>query len=148
MLFQKSILAVFITGFFFLSSYSQEKKEYSEYLNKTEVNDAILKFCDPEFPQQKVILGTDNTEMAEYAKVHPPFPRFNNTGNPEYDKNVYENRKAEWINTNPYYPQFIPYHLFNRLLTPDDDITIYVDAKNYWIKSNPAKYEEMNSIEK
>ncbi|PKP22647.1 MAG: hypothetical protein CVU05_02965 [Bacteroidetes bacterium HGW-Bacteroidetes-21] len=129
---------------------NQEKglsKKYLELLNKKESNENILKYCDPNFPKNEVVLGVDNTEMADYAKTHLPVPILQNSGNPEFDKAKYESDLFEWGRLNTYYPQFIPYHLFDRLLTPEDDIKFYEAAVKIWIANNPEKFEDISSFE-
>lgn len=126
---------------------SEAMRKYEKLLNKKEVNEAVLKFCDPAYPTAYLSKSERDAEMEKYAKLHPPIPVLNNTNDPEADKAQYNALLTEWIKTNNFYPQFVPYHLFNSMLTPEDDIRFYELAREYWVKNNPEKYAEMNNVE-
>lgn len=123
------------------------EKRYEDYLQK-ERNPVALQYLDPYFPTEPAGPGVRNDRMEEYAKLHQPIPLQQNTGNPEYDKAKCEQDQALWLQMNPYYPQFIPYHLYNYRLTPEDDIRFYETAVAAWKKANPVKAEEINNTVK
>lgn len=123
-------------------TYGQSEKRYNDYLVK-ETNPVVLKYTDPYFPTEAVVPGVQNRAMEEYAKLHPPIAIPNNPG-----ESVNEAAQTEWLQRNPYYPQFVPYHLYNMLLTPDDDIALYEAAKAAWVKANPDKFREIKNATK
>jgi hypothetical protein len=147
----KSFLAIILlTGFalsFSTTVHAQTGKRYNDYLVK-ETNPVILKYADPYFPEEQFVPGVKNDKMEEYAKLHPPITLYQNTGNETYDKSRCEQAQSQWLQQNPYYPMFIPYHIYNMELTPEDDVAFYEAAKAAWIKANPAKYTEIINAEK
>jgi hypothetical protein len=140
----KKYFFLFLLTFYFGKADCQILKTYNDYLIK-ETNPVLLKYADPNFPTEKIVLDVKNNKMEEYAKIHPPIPILHNTGNPAIDKTACNQVQSEWLQNNPYYPQFIPYHLYNRLLTQDDDIQVYEAAKAAWIKTNPEKFLEITN---
>jgi hypothetical protein len=123
-------------------TYGQTEKRYNDYLVK-ETNPVVLKYTDPYFPTEAVVPGVKNDKMEEYAKLHPPITVSSSAG-----PQATEQAQAEWLQLNPYYPQFVPYHLYNYLLTPEDDVAIYEAAKAAWIKANPDKFVEIQNASK
>lgn len=120
----------------------QTEKSYSDYLIK-ETNPVVLKYTDPYFPSEAIVPGVKNDKMEEYAKLHPPITLQRNTGDLQYDKSKCAQDQSSWLQTNPYYPQFVPYHLYNALLTVEDDIAFYEAAKAAWERANPEKVAEI-----
>jgi hypothetical protein len=144
---KRILLAALFLGSLASACFAQETKTYDKYLVK-ETNPAVLKYADPTFPSEPIVIGQPNPKMEEYAKLHPPFTLKKNTGDASYDQAKFDSDVAYWLILNPYYPQFVPYHLFNALLTPDDDIAIYETAKAAWIKANPLKYQDIQNSSK
>jgi hypothetical protein len=140
----KKYFVVFLLSFYFVSADCQTLKTYNEYLVK-ETNPVVLKFTDPNFPSENMVLEIKNNKMEEYAKFHPPVPLIHNTDNPNEDNARCNQEQTKWLKNNPYYPQFIPYHLYNRLLTPEDDIKLYEAAKVAWSNCNPEKFLEIQN---
>lgn len=128
-------------------AYGQTEKRYNDYLVK-EKNPVILKYTDPYFPTDSLVPGVKNDRMEEYAKLHQPIPLPQNTGNLEADRARCDEQQALWLQQNPYYPQFVPYHWYNHRLTPEDDVILYQAALAAWKKANPTKAEEINNTVK
>lgn len=127
--------------------FGQDIKKYDQYCAR-ETNTVALKYADPYYPADFFEPGANKFKMEEYAKLHPPIPLKPNTGNAAYDNAKSEQDQAEWLQMNPYYPQFVPYHLYNRLLTPEDDVAFYEAAKAAWVKANPEKANEIENAAK
>lgn len=140
----KKYFVVFLFALYFVNADCQTLKTYNDYFVK-ETNPVILKFTDPNFPNENMELEIKNNKMEEYAKLHPPIPLLHNTGNQAQDNIQCSQAKAIWLKNNPYYPQFIPYHLYNRLLTPEDDIKLYEAAKVAWSAFNSEKFLEIQN---
>ena len=116
-------------------------RKYEKLLNYRESNISVLKYCDSNFPNVN-----DLSNMEEYAKNHPPIPIIKNSGNKDFDKAQLNNELYEWRKTNPYYPQFVPYHLFNSKITIEDDILLYETAKKDWFESHPVESKKLELI--
>jgi hypothetical protein len=147
--FYLSVLTISLIVFVGFSSVAQENekkvnpetmKKYNVLLNYQETNEAILKYCDPNFPKRE---STSYAyDLQKYAKIHRPKPILKHTGNEEADKSRFESELIRWKKQNSYYPQFIPYSLYQTFFTPEDDVRFYEAALKEWIKSNPKEYEE------
>jgi|WetSurMetagenome_2_1015567.scaffolds.fasta_scaffold136880_2 hypothetical protein len=145
---------ILLTGIMLSFSYqgqsqtnNQASRSYESYLVK-ETNPIVLQYADPGFPQTQFVIGQKNDQMEEYAKLHQPFALQKNTGDPVNDQAKFEADVALWLQYNPYYPQFVPYHVYNYLLTAEDDIKIYEAAKAAWSKANPEKFQQIQNASK
>jgi hypothetical protein len=125
-------------------AYGQSGKRYMDYLPK-ESNPVALKYADPYYPSEGIVPGVKNDKMEEYAKLHPHIPVKPASADATFSQQQLEQAQAEWIQQNPYYPQFVPYHLYNYLLTPDDDVAIYEAALAAWKRANPDKAAEIEA---
>lgn len=91
-----------ITLFSCLNTFAQEQNTKSElraiqvpiFANETERQEWILSHPD----EYKFLTGQYKEEKAAVVSANG-FPQFVNTGNPEKDEKIYQERKQEWIVT-------------------------------------------------
>lgn len=86
-----------IAGIFLLMSLTVSAQQ----VNPASAPDKVVKQMEQKDASVDVKANTQRSETVANQELPADFPRFVNTGNPEFDNAKYQNEKAKWINDNP-----------------------------------------------
>ena len=121
-----------------------QEKELNEIVKNQEAKySKFIEYTDSLFlvisASEKSIAEIENYKraMEEYAKLHPPVPKYPLTGNAIEDEANYKILVDNWYDNNPNFPRFIQYHLFHKNLTIENDKIFYEKAVKVWLDHNP-----------
>ena len=110
---------------------NQEAK-YSKFIEYSDSSFLVISASEKSIAE----IGNYKRAMEEYAKLHPPVPKYPLTGNAIEDEANYKILVDNWYDNNPNFPRFIQYHLFHKNLTIENDKIFYEKAVKVWFDHN------------